>query len=177
MGVVGLLLGGIWGVASVKTLNDEVSQSLDLLDEITQGIRDQMQDRPFSAVGDITQNMINTNVIPAWTIVNGVAKDPWNDGGSIDIVAGSGGLRTFAVGFVGGNKVIPPVICTRVVLEIAQCSITDIGCPQSVMAITGVATIGQPAPSLTLIPSSNLTVTTVEAFCANAHDLYFQYSL
>jgi prepilin-type N-terminal cleavage/methylation domain-containing protein len=174
LGVVGLLCSGIWVAAESAIQTDKVNQSIEMISMVTQGVRDQMQDRPFSAIGDITQNMINDNVIPAWTIVNGVAENPWGDGGHIHILAD--GLQTFSIEFAG-QGVIPSDICTRVVLRVAQCNITDMACPQSVRATTGVALPGGTPPSLTFIPSTTLTLATVEGVCASARNLNFQYKL
>lgn len=78
LGIVGLVIGGIWVAASAVQENMRKSDASKGMIQIVQNVRNLYYGQTPTATGDITADLVNANAIPG-DFVNGTgARNPWN---------------------------------------------------------------------------------------------------
>jgi len=147
LGIVGLVVGGIWVAATSVYANLRAKQATDSLLAITQGVRAlYATSSDFGAVvnaGDLTGVLANANVLPGNVGINGstsaTTTNPWS--GNVAVVTpNAANATTFGVRFTN----LPPAACTDFVMRNAGRG-RDAGMRAVVGEANGVPGAAQPA--------------------------------
>ncbi len=89
LGVVGLIIGGIWVAAAAVQSNMKKSDASRGLIQIVQNVRNLYYGQSPTATADITTQLINAGALPA-NFVNGTAGiNPWNGAVTVAIAGAS----------------------------------------------------------------------------------------
>lgn len=89
LGVVGLVIGGIWVAAAAVQSNLRKSDASKGLIQIVQNVRNLYYGQSPSATANITTQLINANAIPG-NFINGTnAVNPWNGAITVTIAGAS----------------------------------------------------------------------------------------
>lgn len=89
LGVVGLVIGGIWVAAAAVQANLRKSDASKGLIQIVQNVRNLYYGQTPSATGAITTSLINANAIPGNFINGATAVNPWNGSITVSIAGAS----------------------------------------------------------------------------------------
>lgn len=85
LGVIGLVIGGIWVAAAAVQSNLRKSDASKGLIQIVQNVRNLYYGQTPSATGNITSQLINANAIPGNFINGTTAVNPWNGAITVSI--------------------------------------------------------------------------------------------
>jgi len=89
LGVVGLVIGGIWVAAAAVQSNLRKSDASKGLIQIVQNVRNLYYGQSPSATGAITTQLVNANAIPGNFISGTTAINPWNGAITVSIAGSS----------------------------------------------------------------------------------------
>ncbi len=89
LGVVGLVIGGIWVAAAAVQSNLRKSDASKGLIQIVQNVRNLYYGQTPTANGDITSQLISANAIPGNFVSGTTAINPWNGAITVSIAGTS----------------------------------------------------------------------------------------
>ena len=92
LGVVGLIIGGIWVAANAVSESQKNNILATGIVKIIDGTTALFEKQDFSVNTSVTSTLISANVIPGDLIINGAATTPWGS--------------PFLVQMMGGNTLI-----------------------------------------------------------------------
>ena len=101
LGVIGLVIGGIWVAAAAVQSNLRKSDASKGLIQIVQNVRNLYYGQSPSATADITTQLINANAIPGNFISGTSALNPWNGDITVSIATGASTADSIDVAFEG----------------------------------------------------------------------------
>jgi prepilin-type N-terminal cleavage/methylation domain-containing protein len=111
LGIIGLVIGGIWvASAAVQTNLREAIASEGLL-QIVQNVRSNYNGQSPSATADITADLVSTLSIPADLLQGTQTRTPWNTAITVALDNSSGLVDRFTVTFAA----VPRVSCVELV--------------------------------------------------------------
>ena len=89
LGVIGLVIGGIWVAAAAVQSNLRKSDASKGLIQIVQNVRNLYYGQSPSSTGAITTQLINANAVPGNFINGTTAVNPWNGAVTVSIAGTS----------------------------------------------------------------------------------------
>ena len=78
LGIVGLVIGGIWIASAAVQSNLRKAEGVEGLIQIVQNVRSLFANQGPAVNNDITAQLINARAIPADYVSGTVARNPWN---------------------------------------------------------------------------------------------------
>jgi Tfp pilus assembly protein PilE len=171
LGIVGLVVGGIWVAATSVYANLRSKQATDQLLKITQSVRAlyaTSSTTGYTTATDITAFMAQANVLPSDTLTLGTnsttsanTTNAW--GGQIGVIALATGTQ---FGVVFSN--VPPAACVDLVMRNAAGAARDAGLTTLVGAATATPSSLPSTRTQALTSGSVLTLTNAQTVCASA---------
>ncbi|MEQ1651668.1 MAG: type 4 pilus major pilin [Hyphomicrobium sp.] len=185
LGIVGLVVGGIWVAATSVYANLRSKKATDELLAITQAVRNVYA--TSSNIGtsltapDFTTDMAQANVLPTDVMAAGVASNstaattlnPWS--GNIAVISANN-TTTFGVRFTN----IPPAACVDFAMRNAGTA-HDAGMIGVTGEANGTPGAALPVAAVVLTPGVGISLAQAQAQCLsnanNARNLVFRFNL
>lgn len=163
LGVVGLVIGGIWVAAAAVQSNMKKSDASRGLIQIVQNVRNLYYGQSPTATADITANLVSANAIPG-NFINGTgALNPWNGAVTVSIAGAS--FDQIDVAYVG----VPKDGCIELTSRNTNIS-TGVGLTQIVLD----ATTGGTDATITTFP---YLPTTASTQCGATNSITWRFGL
>ena len=182
LGIVGLVVGGIWVAATSVYANLRAKTASDQLLKIAQGVRALYATSAnvgTLASGDMTADMANANVLPGDVGNRGSTSantiNPWS--GNVAVVSASN-TTTFGVRFTN----IPPAACVDFAMRNAGTG-HDTGMYGITGEANGTPAGAIPAAAVALVPGTGITLAQAQTQCdtataaTTARNLVFLFNL
>jgi type II secretory pathway pseudopilin PulG len=136
LGIVGLVIGGIWVAASAVQENMRKSDASKGMIQMVQNVRNLYYGQTPDATGDITADLVNANAIPG-DFVNGTgARNPWNGVVTVSI-ADATNYDEIDIAYVG----VPKSACIEMTSRNTNIS-TGVGLQQIIIDVTDTSAGG-----------------------------------
>jgi type II secretory pathway pseudopilin PulG len=164
LGIIGVVIGGIWvAAAAVQTNLREATASQGLL-QIVQNVRGLYMGQAATATADITADLVTIQSIPADLLQGTAARTPWSTAITVLLDNSSGIVDRFSVAYAG----IPRGSCAELVARNTNISVG--------MGLVSIVVNGGAATTLTTFP---VAPNTAIAACASAssNSITWLYSL
>ncbi len=160
LGVIGLIIGAIWGAAKMVFDANKANQAAQDITTIATNIRSTfVATNQFSAAGltDATSSMVTAGVIPSNLLTSDPAnpKNAWNGSVKVYLNPQSNNNRVFRVSYYN----TPADACVRIASQVANLGTND--APTQLVTASG-------AGSATILNSGNnvgLSTTTINTTC------------
>lgn len=130
LGVIGVVIGGIWAGANAITISNQKSDVLKTTLSIVQGVRNLYVGQTVASNTNITSNMVQAGIVPAgWVNGSGTISSPWNQG--VTIYATSNGVHIYFTS-------VPKSLCADLVFRMPALVTrpeeltTDVGCSEGI---------------------------------------------
>ena len=92
LGVIGVVIGGIWAGANSVAISNQKSDVLKTTLSIVEGIRNIYIGQTIASNTNITSDMVQAGIVPAgWVNGSGTISSPWNQ--DVTIYATSNGVH------------------------------------------------------------------------------------
>jgi len=168
LGVIGLIVGGVWFVAGMVRENARISQAVNQMNLVGQNMTSMLQGGYNPGLGagtDITASMISSQAIPSWATSPSApttqAVHPWNEGTTATtgyhLFWMNSNPRTYRMSFYQVTR----TGCVGLITQATGCTPGQPGCPIDVFVAQSAGT----AISLTP-PASALTTNQIQGLCA-----------
>jgi len=153
LGIVGLVIGGIWVAASAVQTNLRESTASQGVLQIVQNVRNLYYGQSLTATADIDADLVSAGAIPGDLLQGTNPRNPWNGAIDIDIVGAS--FDQFSVAFPS----VPRDSCVELISRNTNLS-TGIG-------LVSIA-VDDGTPTTILAAAMPITPTTAVTTCGNA---------
>jgi type II secretory pathway pseudopilin PulG len=164
LGVVGLVIGGIWVAAAAVQQNLREADASKGLIQIVQNVRNLYYGQTPTATATITTDLIASNAIPANFVSNSTtAVNPWN--GSVAVRITGASFDQIQIDYVS----VPKSSCISLVSKN-----TNISTGTGLASIIIDATTGGTDATVTTFP---LTPTTAATNCGTTNTITWQFGL
>ena len=174
LGIVGLVIGGIWVAASSVYENNRTQRASQQLITIVQQVRKLSSNAGdlVTSSADVTSSLVTAGVFPADMVQGGQPKNPWNGDVTVYGVNNAGG-DTFWVNFNGLTR----QGCTDIAMNAAGQS-KDAGL--QAYAVSNAAITDAPSSSTPATTAPTIVSLTTSSGCAsttNVNAAAFNFSL
>lgn len=135
LGIVGLVIGGIWVAAAAVTQNMREADASKALIQVIQNVRNLYYGQTPTATGDITTDMISAKAIPSdFVMTTTSAKNPWS--GAVTVSISGASFDKVDIAYAS----VPKDSCIELTSRNTNIT-TGIGLQQIVIASTATTTV------------------------------------
>lgn len=130
LGVIGVVIGGIWAGANSVAISNQKADVLKTTLSIVQGVRNLYVGQTVASNTNITSNMVQAGIVPAgWVNGSGTISSPWNQ--DVTIRVSSNGVHVYLID-------MPQALCADLVFRMPSLVTrteeltTDVGCTEGI---------------------------------------------
>ena len=130
LGVIGVVIGGIWAGANAVAISNQKSDALKTTLSIVQGVRNLYVGQTVASNINITGNMVDAGIVPAgWVNGSGTISSPWNR--NVYIYVTSNGVHVYLTSM---SKALCADLIFRMPSLVTRTEelTTDVGCTEGI---------------------------------------------